>query len=151
MRRSLWGTINSAFPKFKQRNSSGNTQTMGLLRSSSPGKWMATSAVNFLHFSDRHPAHVMIPSFRRGVTTQPILSRATVASRVNRMVDGVCDEVHIQLTVEVITQQVTRETVLFQTGASCAIIAATPEPSGQLSPTGRFTVSAKLLAVRRNL
>jgi hypothetical protein len=34
---------------------------MGLLRRSSPEKWMATSAVNFLHFSDPHPAHVMIP------------------------------------------------------------------------------------------
>jgi hypothetical protein len=63
VRRSLSGTINSAFPQVKQRNSSGNTQTMGLLRPSSPCEWMATSAVNLRCLSDPHHLHVMSPSF----------------------------------------------------------------------------------------
>lgn len=63
VRRSLAGTINSAFPQFKQRNNSGNTQTIGLLSPSSPGQWMATSAVNLRCLSDPHHLHVMSPSF----------------------------------------------------------------------------------------
>ena len=63
VRRSLSGTKNSAFPQFKQRNSSGNTQTMGLLRPSSPGEWMATSAVKRRCLSDPQHLHVMSPSF----------------------------------------------------------------------------------------
>ena len=61
-RNSVTGTRNSAFPQFKQRNSSGNTHTMGMLRPSSPGEWMATSAVNLRCLCDPHHGHVIGPS-----------------------------------------------------------------------------------------
>jgi hypothetical protein len=47
-RNSFSGTANSAFPQFRQTNSSGKSQTMGFSRPFNPGKWMAVSAVNLL-------------------------------------------------------------------------------------------------------
>jgi hypothetical protein len=70
-RNSVSETTNSAFPQFKQTNSSGNTQTMGFSRPFRPGKWMAISAVSFCCLSDPHDLHVTVCPFPK-----PILTRA---------------------------------------------------------------------------
>jgi hypothetical protein len=56
---SLSGTANSAKPHCKQTTSFGKTQTMGLSRPSSPGKWIAISPLKTLCFSEWHPLQVM--------------------------------------------------------------------------------------------
>jgi hypothetical protein len=45
----------------KQTTSFGKTHTMGLSRPPSPGKWMATSPLNTLSFSEWHPLQVTVP------------------------------------------------------------------------------------------
>jgi hypothetical protein len=57
-RNSASGTANSALPQFKQTNTSGKTQTVGLLTFFRSGKWMTISPVNFFCLSDPHDLHI---------------------------------------------------------------------------------------------
>lgn len=84
-RNSASGTRNSAFPQFKQTESTGKAQTIGFSRPLSPAKWMATSAVNWLQ-SDPHPTHVIIPSFKDRIynSTDCVVCEWFVANRLNR-------------------------------------------------------------------
>ena len=50
---SFSGTTNSALPQSRQTEIVGNTQTTGLFKPASPGKWMAISPVKMLRFPDR--------------------------------------------------------------------------------------------------
>jgi hypothetical protein len=59
-RRSRSGTTNSALPQFKQISTCGKINTWGLSRFSSPVKWMAISAGNFLSLSDLHDLHLTV-------------------------------------------------------------------------------------------
>src|SRR5580765_5182389 len=58
---SLSGRLNSVTPQSKQTRSLGNTQTMGLSRPLSPGKWMATSALSLLWCSERQDLQDITP------------------------------------------------------------------------------------------
>lgn len=67
--------VNSAFPQPKQTNSSGNTQTLGLLLFFSRGKWMAISAVNLLWLADPHDLHITGYSLSKLEFMEPMLIR----------------------------------------------------------------------------
>ena len=73
-RNSFSGTANSAFPHFKQTNSSGKTKTVGSSRPLRPGKWMATSAMNLLCLSDPHVLHDTVRSLSEPIIARPVIS-----------------------------------------------------------------------------
>jgi len=58
MPNSLSGIVNSVSPQPKQTESLGKTNTMGLSRPSSPGKWIAISLLNICCLSDEHLVQV---------------------------------------------------------------------------------------------
>src|ERR1700736_6477727 len=79
---SVSGISISEKPQFRQTRSCGNTQTEGLLKFFSPGKWMLISAGKADRFSDPQDLHLMFSSWDRRKQTPTHFESATLVTAV---------------------------------------------------------------------
>jgi hypothetical protein len=84
------GTANSASPQFKQTDISGKTQTVGLSRFLSPGKWMASSPTNLLSFANPHDRHTMIRPSKVEQHTNKVLWAVLLAHSASHRTHYAC-------------------------------------------------------------